>query len=63
MLNLDGGHFTDLPLDEEIDVGEDDERRSQGRPGMILDNQAVTLKLPVELTVGLDFCERVAVWT
>lgn len=62
VLNFDRGHFSDLPLDKEIDVGEDDEGRSQRRPGVILNNQVVTLKLPVRLAVRLHFSESVAVW-
>lgn len=61
MVDLDRGHFADDPLDKEVNVREDDERRSQRRTGVVLDNQVVALKLPVDVAVCLHFREGVAV--
>lgn len=63
MVDFDGRHLADYPLDKEIDVREDDERRSQGRTGVVLNNQVVALELPVDVTVTLHFREGVAGWT
>lgn len=62
-MDLDRRHLADVPLDEEIDVREDDERRSQGRTGVVLNNEVVALELPVDVAVSLDFGEGVAGWT
>ena len=61
MVDLDRRHFADGPLNEEVNVREDDERRSQGRPGVVLNNQVVALELPVDVTVCLHFIKGVAV--
>ncbi len=63
MVDLDRGHLADDPLDKEIDVREDDERRSQGRTRVVLNNQVVALELPVDVAVRLHFREGVAGWT
>lgn len=63
MVDLDRRHLADDPLDKEIDVREDDERRSQGRTGVVLNNKVVALELPVDVAVGLDFREGMAGWT
>lgn len=63
MVDLERGHLADVPLDNEIDVREDDERRSQGRTGVVLNNQVVALELPVDVTVSLHYSEGMAVWT
>lgn len=62
MVNLDRGDLADDSFDKKIEVREDYERRSQGRTRVILDYQSVTLKLPVDVTVGLHFRESGAVW-
>lgn len=62
-MELDGGHFADDPFDEEIDVREDDERRSQGGTRVVLDYQRVALELPVDVAVTLHFREGGAGWT
>lgn len=59
VVDLDRRHFTDGPLDEQIDVREDDEWRSQGRTGVVLNDQVVALELPVDVAVGLHFREGV----
>lgn len=63
VVDLDRGHLADVPLDKEIDVGEDDERRSQGRTGVVLNDQVVALELPVDVAVSLHLREGVAGWT
>lgn len=60
VVDLDGGNFADVPLDEKINVGQDDERRSQRRPGVVLHDQVVALELPVDVAVGLHLREGVA---
>ena len=60
MVDFDGGHFADVPLDDEVDVREDDERRRQGRSRVVLDNKVVSLELPVDVTVCLHFRKCVA---
>lgn len=60
MVDLDRGHLADGPLDKEIDVREDDERRRQGRTGVVLNNQVVALELPVNVAVRLHLREGVA---
>lgn len=59
-MDFDWGHFADVPLDEKIYVRQDDEGRSQRRPGVVLHDQIVTLELPVDVAVGLHFREGVA---
>lgn len=59
VVDLDRRHFPDGPLDEQIYVREDDERRSQGRTGVVLNNQVIALELPVDVAVGLHFSEGV----
>ena len=49
-----------VPLDEEVQVGEDDEGQRQAWSGMILHYQDVSLELPVHITVFLDLTKRVA---
>lgn len=61
VLHLDGGHPADVPLDEEVQVGEDDEGRGQAGPRVVLHYQIVPLELPVSVTVLLYFVEGVAV--
>lgn len=63
MQNLERGHLADSPLDKDVDVREDDERRSQGGKGVVLNNQVVALELPVDVAVSLHFIEGVAGWT
>lgn len=41
-------------------MGQDDERRSQRRPGVVLHDQIVALELPVDVAVGLHLREGVA---
>lgn len=41
-------------------MGQDDERGSQRRPGVVLHNQVVALELPVDVAVGLHLREGVA---
>lgn len=60
MVDLDRGHLADVPLDKQIDVREDDERRSKGRTRVVLNNQVVALELPVDVAVHLHFREGVA---
>ena len=60
-MHLDRGHPADVPLDEEVEVGEDDEGWSQGGPGVILHDQLVALELPVHVAVLLHLVEGVAV--
>ena len=60
MVDLDGGHLADVPLDKEIDVREDDERRCQGGARVVLNDQVVALELPVDVAVSLHFREGVA---
>lgn len=60
VVDFDWGHFADVPLDEKIYVRQDDEGRSQRRPGVVLHDQIVTLELPVDVAVGLHFREGVA---
>ncbi len=59
-MDLDRRHSADVPLDKKIDVREDDERRSQGRTGVVLNNKVVALELPVDVAVGLHFRKSVA---
>lgn len=61
MVHFDRGYPADVPLDEEVDVGEDDEGRGQGGPGVVLHNQVVALELPIHITVLLHLGEGVAV--
>lgn len=49
-----------MPLDENVDVGENDEGWSQAGPGVVLHNQVVALKLPVSVTLPLHLGEGVA---
>lgn len=60
MVDLDGGNFADVSLDKKIYVRKDNKRRGQRRTGMVLNDQVVTLKLPVDVTVCLHFREGVA---
>lgn len=62
-MDLDRRHLADDPLYKEIDVREDDERRSQGRTGVVLNNEVEALELPVDVTVCLDLREGMAGWT
>ena len=62
MVDLDRGHLSDGSLDKEIQVREDDERRCQGRTGVVLNYQVVALELPVDVAVRLHFREGVAEW-
>lgn len=59
MVDLDGGNLADDSLDEKIYVGEDNERRSKRRTGMVLNNQVVALELPIDVTVCLHSREGV----
>ena len=61
MCNFDRGHLADVPLDEEVQMGEDDEGRSQAGPRVVLNNQVVPLEFPVDVAVLLNFVEGVAV--
>ena len=61
MCHFDRGHPADVPLDEEVQMGEDDEGRSQARPRVVLNNQVVPLEFPVDVAVLLNFVEGVAV--
>ena len=61
MCHFDRGHPADVPLDEEVQMGEDDEGRSQARPRVVLNNQVVPLEFPVDVAVLLNFVESVAV--
>lgn len=49
-----------MSLDENMDVGEDDEGRCQAGPGVVLRNQVVALKLPVGITLSLYLGEGIA---
>lgn len=52
-------HLTDVPLDEDVDVGEDNEGWSEARPRMIPHDHFVALELPVRVTPFLHFVEGV----
>lgn len=60
VVDLDGWHISDVPLDKEINVRKNDERRSKGRPRVVLNDQVVALKLPVDVAVCLNLRESVA---
>lgn len=60
VVDLDRGHFADVPLDEKIDVGQNDERGRQRWPGVVLHDQVVALELPVDVAVGLHLREGMA---
>lgn len=49
------------PLEEETQVRDDDEGWGQGRPRMEFPDEAVALRLPVEVAVAMHFVEGVAV--
>lgn len=59
MVHLLRGHLADVPLDEEVDVGDDDEGWSKARSGMIPYNYIVALELPVGVTPILHLVEGV----
>lgn len=59
MVDLDGWNLADVSLDKKIDVREDNKRRSQGRTGMVLNDQVVALELPVDVAVRLHLREGV----
>ena len=63
MVDLDGGHLADRPLDKQIDVRDDDEGRRQRGTGVVLNNQVVALEFPVDVAVRLHHREGVAEWT
>lgn len=55
-----GGDLEDDPLDEELQVAEQDERGRRGGPALVLLDQAMALELPDLVRVLLDLLERVA---
>lgn len=57
---LAGRPLQDDPLDEEVQVAEEDEGRRQWGPAVVLLYQAVALELPDLVCVLLDLLERVA---
>lgn len=59
MVDFDRGNLADVSLDEKIYVGEDNKRRSQRRTGVVLNNQVVSLELPINVAVCLDLREGV----
>lgn len=60
VVDLDGGHLPDVPLDKKVYVREDNERGSQWRSGVVLNNEVITLELPVDITISLHLREGVA---
>lgn len=50
MVHLLRRHLADVPLDEEVQVRNDDEGWSKARPRMIPHNNVVALELPVGVT-------------
>ena len=44
-------------------MGEDDERRSQGRTELVLQDEAVAMELPVDVALLLHLLKRVATHT
>lgn len=59
MFDLDRGDPADVSLDEEVEVGEDDEGWSQTGSRVVLCDQVVALELPVGVAVLLHFGECV----
>lgn len=59
VVDLDRGDLADVPLDEEVEVREDDEGRRQRGPRVVLDDEVVALELPVNVAVGLHLGEGV----
>lgn len=59
MSDLFGGDLEDEPLDEEVDMREDDEGWGEAGPRMVLHYQVVALELPVGVAALLDFTECV----
>lgn len=55
-----GGYLEDDPLDEEMQMAEEDEGGWRGGPALVLLDQAVALELPDLVRVLLDLLERVA---
>ena len=55
-----GGVLQDDPLEEEVQVVEEDEGGRGGRPALVLLYQAVALELPDLVRALLDLLERVA---
>lgn len=55
-----GGHLQDDPLDEQVQVAEEDEGGRRGGPAVVLLYQVVALELPDLVRVLLDLLERVA---
>lgn len=55
-------HLAEVPLDEEVDVGDDDEGWSEARAGMIPHDHVEALELPVYVTPFLHFGEGVTRW-
>lgn len=55
-----GGDLQDDPLDEELQVAEEDEGRRGRRPALVLLDEAVALELPDLVRVLLHLLERVA---
>lgn len=58
-MHLLRGHFADVPLDEEVEVGDEDEGWSKARPRMIPHDYIVALELPVCVTPFLHLGESV----
>lgn len=59
VFDLDRGDPADVSLDEEVEVGEDDEGWSQTGSRVVLCDQVVALELPVGVAVLLHFGECV----
>lgn len=55
-----GRHLQDHPLDEQVQVAEEDEGGWRGGPAVVLLYQVVALELPDLVRVLLDLLERVA---
>lgn len=59
LVHLLRGHLTDVPLDEEVEVRDDDEGWSEAWSRMIPHNYVVALELPVCVTPILHLVEGV----
>lgn len=63
MLDLRRRNSLDDPLEEDMQVRENDEGRGEAGPGVIFHDQVIALKLPVHITVLLNLIECVTVDT